>query len=72
MTVQWIAIIVAVFGNILAWAYTYGKLNQQVTTLSKTLGNGLCAKVSNLSIEVAYLKATIESLAKQINERKNS
>lgn len=72
MNAQWVGIIIAIVGNIGAWAYTYGKLNQRVATLSDTLQNGLCAKVNNLSIEVGYLKGVIESLAKQINEKKNS
>lgn len=69
MSVQWIAIILTVSVNILAWVYTYGKLSQRVMTLANTLDNGLCEQVNKLSIEVAYLKGIIELLVKQLNDK---
>lgn len=70
MSIEWIAGAIAILGNIGAWAYTYGKLNQKVITLSDTLQNGLCAKVNTLSVDVACLKVIIEDLARQINNKR--
>ena len=69
MSIEWITIGLAIIGNIVAWAYTYGKLNQKVINLADILDNGLCEKVSELSREVAYLKGIIEGLAKQLNDK---